>query len=116
MTTKHTDTTKEDVYNFIYTSDNMETLRALNESVVDRIKHLRRRNAAKVADRLEIGNKVRIKDIRPKYLNGLMGEVSGFRGRYVDVKLDEQSLGYVPSHKLRMGILTGIPVACLEII
>jgi hypothetical protein len=66
---------------------------------------------------LSIGDKVTIKDIRPKALVGLSGKVVNIRSTRADVQLDKNLDAWHPAAKhVYAGKVSGIPLTCLEII
>jgi hypothetical protein len=87
-----------------------EQLMQLNRSIVANIKARRRNKAMDMAAALRVGSRVRIKGLRPQYLNGLTGEVEEFGNTRITVKLD-----CGPIRKFRSGTVVCSP-AGLELI
>lgn len=87
-----------------------EQLIQLNRSLVANIKARRRNRAMDMAATLREGSKVRIKGLRPQYLNGLTGTIEDFGNTRVTVKLDRG-----PIRKFRSGRVVCSPAA-LELI
>lgn len=99
-------------------------LDAINQALRDRYKIVRAQKSAIAAATVKVGDKVRIVNLRPKYLAGLTGTVvvdpmEQYRSRrsktYFAVELSESSHARV-QHKHRQRTVTGIPAQCVEVI
>lgn len=122
-----------DVLSYIGAQATSAEIRQLFDVGNDRIKVLRKIEAAQTACAVVPGEtKAKIKDIRPKYLNGLTGTVTGVenagRGKQVaTLELDANSSLTYRLASRRGGMITsldedrpafvnGIPVSCLELL
>lgn len=88
---------------------------ALFDALREREKVVRKRRALENKASVKVGDKVRITDIRPKYLNGLEATVVQTRGRRADdilVKFGERDF----SAQRYMGAEVGVPANCIEVI
>lgn len=82
-------TTFNDVLAYVTNEATENESRALFDAANARIKALRTATAAENIANLQPGATVRLTNLRPKYLAGLVGEVVGVEGNRVRVKLDE---------------------------
>jgi hypothetical protein len=95
-------------------------LNAIASATRERQQILRKVEAADVYNSLEIGTRVRLKDLRPKYLNGIEGNITSLTptggkgaGPHVRVDLDYPQ-PYIRNRYNARGIV--VPVACVEIV
>ncbi|MFD7161209.1 hypothetical protein ACFV9C_41955 [Kribbella sp. NPDC059898] len=73
--TNTSNTTFADVLDYVGSTENSDEIRALFDTGNARIRQLRAMDAAKMAATLKKGDKVETHGLKPKYLNGLIGEV-----------------------------------------
>ena len=79
----------EGLVGFIATGSLDEHLGVISRAVVERRRHLLRRESIRAMGSVDVGDRVRLgADIRPMYLRGRLGTVTGWTGRNVIVLLD----------------------------
>ena len=79
----------EGLVGFIATGALDEHLGVISRAVVERRRHLLRRESIRAMGSVDVGDRVRLgADIRPMYLRGRTGTVTGWTGRNVVVLLD----------------------------
>jgi hypothetical protein len=76
----------------------------------ERRRLLREIETATTMATVEVGSRVRIKSIRPKYLIGATAKVTGKRRTKLEVKFEETHRRY------RAGMVVIVPSSCVEII
>lgn len=101
--------------NQIQTIDEIDAMFALLKA---RVNTLRVEAVAFNVATLSKGDRVRVRDIKPKYLNGVTGTLDHFETRPGGKKIaaikpsaDDE---FTVSHLLIDGLLKGIPVSCVE--
>lgn len=113
------ETTLSQVTAFITSHATDEDLARVQSAITVRRQAL----AAVTAATLHTGSSVRLDGLRPKYLNGLTGEIQSLTGTHATLLLDETStiqLRYdgvrrwtIPQSTTRYA-LSGIPLACCK--
>jgi hypothetical protein len=74
----------------IATGGRDEHLPTIQTAISERHRNLQRAQSHQAAARIDIGDRVRLNhDIRPLYLHGATGTVTGWAGQRVVVQLDE---------------------------
>lgn len=113
METK-TETTMRDVLNFIYRDATTDQLRELNEQIVAKIKTDRKVEAAVNMGAINVGDTVVLKNLSPKYINGVHVKVVGKKQTKLEVKLLDPV--FAPSRvRDRFGTRTfTVPAGCVE--
>lgn len=92
-------------------------LNLVQTAAVSRRKALHQQQAMENQATLAPGMRVRTHGLKPKYLNGLTGEVTGGRtrrGTDIQVKIDEESAYFVSARYLTPDRTLAVPAACLE--
>lgn len=100
----------EALVGFIATGSLDEHLGTISRAVLERRRHLARRASIQAMGRVDVGDRVRITDeVRPMYLRGATGTVTGWTGKNVVVLLD------LPAGR---GDLSQVrcPPLCLEVV
>jgi hypothetical protein len=95
---------------------NQNEMTSIVNAVNSKQRWMRAERAAVVATQIQVGTKVIIRNISPKYLKGIQGEVVNVTvGRsklYATVRVTRSF-----THKKQVGdLISGIPFACLEVI
>jgi hypothetical protein len=79
----------EGLVGFIATGSLDEHLGVISRAIVERRRHLLRRESIRAMGRVDVGDRVRIgQEVRPMYLRGRTGTVTGWTGKNVVVLLD----------------------------
>lgn len=79
----------EGLVGFIATGALDEHLGVISRALVERRRHLLRRESIRAMGTVDVGDTVRLgPDLRPMYLRGRTGTVTGWTGRNVVVQLD----------------------------
>lgn len=95
----------------IYEIDSMDDLNRVWDAAKDRQKSLRARDAAVAASSIKVGDKVRLKDISPKFLCGAVVEVTKIDGKTISVKPNNET-HWRASERLSHG--GRVPASCVE--
>jgi hypothetical protein len=91
----------EGLIGFIATGSLDDHLGVISRAIVERRRHLMRRESIRAMGRLDVGDRVRIKaEVRPMYLRGATGTVTGWTGKNVVVLLDVPT-GRCPAAEVR---------------
>lgn len=64
-----------------------EDLKVLSNAVQDRLAAIKRQKANRVLAEVQTGDTVRLRNVKPKYLNGTRGQVTGRKGGKFTVEL-----------------------------
>jgi hypothetical protein len=99
-----------DILDSIRSGEQDANLDTLSEAVRDRIKGTRAVNAANSLMEIAIGQPVRLKDLSPKYVNGLTAKVVGKGRSRFQVVLDSPPAGG------RFNGTVTVPATCVEAI
>ena len=95
----------------IYEIDSLDDMERVWDAAKARQKELRDRASRINAASIKVGDKVRLRDISPKYLNGAIVEVTKIEGKKVGVKPIEET-NFQARNRLGMG--GRVPAACVE--
>lgn len=95
----------------IYEIDSLDDMERVWDAAKARQKELRDRASAVNAASIKVGDKVRLRDISPKYLNGNVVEVTRIDGKTIGVKsIDETGF----QARNRLGHAARVPASCVE--
>lgn len=65
-----------------------EELEEISEALMDRRTKLRTAHRNRILSTIKVGDRVRLRNVKPLYLNGIAGTVSGMKGNKYRVDLD----------------------------